>query len=46
MTKYIKINDCAGCVNELMLEAKSSYKKKKICCDDITIIVIFFDSKV
>ena len=45
VVEYIKLNDCVGCVNALINEAKKLYNKKNISCDDITVIVIFFEIK-
>lgn len=43
--EYIIKNDCIGCINALVEEAKKMYIKKNIIRDDITIIVIFFELK-
>ena len=43
--EYIIKDDCVGCVNTLIDEAKKIYNKKNISCDDITVIVIFFEIK-
>ena len=43
--EYIIRDDCVGCVNALIDEAKKNNRKKNISCDDITIIVIFFEIK-
>ena len=43
--EYIIKDDCIGCVNALVDEARKSYNRRNINCDDISVIVIFLEIK-
>lgn len=43
--EYINKDDCIGCVNVLVNEARKSYNRRNINCDDISVIVIFLEIK-